>query len=158
VAKKKQLVALPPEKRIKLRLAYAGPCTTVSHKRGGMYYRIGEDGKPYGNGLVYTGKGMIRNRFVGQVIEIEADNEEGSVIYGSGVHVGMLDDEVTRLEWDRNRRAFLAEAELEAKVKKSKGEAEKLAALEPFREQYRSAIGRSKRAAVLAYVVQYITG
>lgn len=139
--------------RVTLRMVYCGPCLTTEKKPGGKWRIVKGEGK-YGDVSVYTSKGMTRAH-VGEIREIDATDEEGSSVYGSGRYVGMAPKE-DRIEWEMQAAIFNAERESERRRKDEATSAIK-EILEPLREQYQKRIGYKAKAAMLATIITYIT-
>lgn len=97
--------------------------------------------------------------FPGSVFSISAtDDSAQQVTPGTERFVGHWPDEQQVLQWKAHHEAWKAHWEEEAQRKKLKDHDPIAELLAPLRDAYRKTMSKSRRAALLARIITYITG
>jgi hypothetical protein len=109
---------------------------------------------------IYGGSNLAASASIGGVFRITYTNDGASVMTSgpdAPVDVRMTENELDRLDWTLQERQLMTRLEGDRRAKREATDplAELLA---PLRTEYRSLVGNARRAALLASIIQAVTG
>ncbi len=157
--------------KVKLVLVCLRHTETTGGKRGIVFYRLSPaewaaaqkdppevDQEDTDRACVFLDKNW-KHTSAGQVFEVESTDDVSTTIYPSTQrYLGLWPDEDARRAWRLFDETNKVDMELAARQKREAKDDPVADALAPLRDQYRRTIGGVRRAALLARIIQYVTG